>query len=358
MRQDAYATLAASLDAYLSDPGRAAAVLPALGRVWPELLQSIAMGLRQASTTRPAAQTPSSAGSGTFVAAGGTTGGGAGASYRAVTAAELTSMVHVLELACLLALQARQASLAAGLLPLLLAQLPAAPPELACACLDACLAIQLRHPPGFVSFAEQQGVQQVCLLLKDRATSEPVRSHAVQFLNLLLTQVGVPCGAGRGQLARALGGLWVDRHAVSAPSLLPDSRNIPCSQQSESAVSAGRSGLRQLAVCDHCNPLSHRCPAVGARAAAAGCAAASQPGARHPWRHAGRYAGRQPAAGTHRGPAGAAGGGGGGAGGRQRGGGCHAGAGGASHAAAAGQPVGRYGGAEAGPAVQRAHPLH
>jgi hypothetical protein len=30
---------------------------------------------------------------------------------------------------------------------------------------------------------------QVCHLLKDRATPEPVRAQAVQFLNLLLTQV-------------------------------------------------------------------------------------------------------------------------------------------------------------------------
>ena len=75
-------------------------MLPALGAVWPDLLQSIAMGLRQAPTGR------SSSG-------GGGTPGGGGApapavSYRAITAAELTSMVHVLELGCLLALQVRR----------------------------------------------------------------------------------------------------------------------------------------------------------------------------------------------------------------------------------------------------------
>ena len=31
---------------------------------------------------------------------------------------------------------------------------------------------------------------QVCQLLRDRVTPEPVRGQAVQFLNLLLTQVG------------------------------------------------------------------------------------------------------------------------------------------------------------------------
>jgi hypothetical protein len=241
VRQDAYASLAASLDAFLADPARASAVLPALARVWPELLQSIAVGLRQApSPQSPAQLTPREGGP-----PAATSPGGGGASYRAITPAELTSMVHVLQLACLLSLQARQSSLAAGLLPLLLAQLPAAPPALACACLDACLALQLRHPPAFVAFGEQQGVQQVCRgtssvsfsntrrgpgtvccrlippcplaqpastaadgppplplqvchLLRDRATPEPVRAHAVQFLNLLLTQVGWGGGGGGG----------------------------------------------------------------------------------------------------------------------------------------------------------------
>jgi hypothetical protein len=40
VRQDAYASLAASLDGYLRDPAKAAAVLPALGRVWPELCRA------------------------------------------------------------------------------------------------------------------------------------------------------------------------------------------------------------------------------------------------------------------------------------------------------------------------------
>jgi hypothetical protein len=187
VRQDAYASLAASLDGYLADSAKAAAVLPALGRVWPELLQSIALGLRQAPISRPASQP----------AAGGQpspAGGAAGAaatqvSYRAVSPAELTSLVHVLVLACLLAPQARQSSLAAGLLPLLLAQLPRAPPELACACLDSLLAAQMRCPAAFLSFTEQRGVQQVCHLMRDKSTSEPVRGQAVQFINLLLTQV-------------------------------------------------------------------------------------------------------------------------------------------------------------------------
>ncbi|KAI3431584.1 hypothetical protein D9Q98_004634 [Chlorella vulgaris] len=188
VRRDAYGSLATSLDAYLSDPARAAAVLPALGRVWPELLQSIAMGLRQAPSTRSTTASPRGQPSGSSpLQAAGVAGGGT--SYRAVTTAELSSMVLVLELACLLALQARQSSLEAGLLPLLLAQLPAAPPDLACACLDACLAIQLRSPAAFVSFSGQQGVQQVCRLMRDGATPEPVRAHAVQFLNLLLTQL-------------------------------------------------------------------------------------------------------------------------------------------------------------------------
>lgn len=110
------------------------------------------MGLRQAPTgPRAESPAPSSAAAAPSPRL----------SYRAITAAELTAMVHVLELACLLAEQARAAALAAGLLPLLLAQLPAAPPGLATACLDALLALQLRHPPAFVAFAEQQGVQQV-----------------------------------------------------------------------------------------------------------------------------------------------------------------------------------------------------
>lgn len=100
VRQDAYASLAASLDAYLRDPLRAAAVLPALGAVWPELLQSIALGLRQA---------PTGAGLGVGASPGpspspGSAGGGA-VSYRSVSHGELTCMVRVLELACLLALQ-------------------------------------------------------------------------------------------------------------------------------------------------------------------------------------------------------------------------------------------------------------
>lgn len=152
MRQDAYVGLAATLDSYLADPARAAAVLPALGRAWPQLLASIAMGLRQAPTS---ARAESPAPSSTAAAPS------PRLSYRAITAAELTTMVHVLELACLLAEQARAAALTAGLLPLLLAQLPTAPPGLATACLDALLALQLRHPPAFVAFAEQQGVQQV-----------------------------------------------------------------------------------------------------------------------------------------------------------------------------------------------------
>ncbi|PRW39299.1 impaired sucrose induction 1 [Chlorella sorokiniana] len=198
VRQDAYVGLAATLDTYLADPARAAAVLPALGRAWPQLLASIAMGLRQAPTgTRPGSageDSPAPSSTATTPAAPSSTATTPAApsprlSYRAITAAELTAMVHVLELACLLAEQARGAALAAGLLPLLLAQLPAAPPGLATACLDALLALQLRHPPAFVAFAEQQGVQQVCRLLRDKATPEPVRGHAVQFLNLLLTQL-------------------------------------------------------------------------------------------------------------------------------------------------------------------------
>lgn len=157
MRQDAYASLAASLDGFLSDPTRAAAVLPSLGRVWPQLLQSIAVGLRQA----PSPQSPAQPSPRDGAPPAATSPGGGAPSHRAITPAELTSLVLVLQLACMLSLQARQSSLAAGLLPLLLAQLPSAPPTLACACLDACLALQLRHPPAFVAFTEQQGVQQV-----------------------------------------------------------------------------------------------------------------------------------------------------------------------------------------------------
>lgn len=57
--------------------------------------------------------------------------------------------------------QARRSSLDAGLLPLLLGQLPSATPELACAAMDALLAVQLRHPAAFVSFVERGGVAQV-----------------------------------------------------------------------------------------------------------------------------------------------------------------------------------------------------
>ena len=157
MRQDAYVGLAATLDSYLADPARAAAVLPALGRAWPQLLASIALGLRQA----PAGARLGSAGAEGAAPAAAAAAASPRLSYRAITAAELTAMVHVLELACLLAAQARASALAASLLPLLLAQLPVAPPGLATACLDALLALQLRHPPAFVAFAEQEGVQQV-----------------------------------------------------------------------------------------------------------------------------------------------------------------------------------------------------
>lgn len=155
VRQDAYASLAAALDSYLRDPAAAGAVLPALARVWPELLASIALGLRQAP---PAGGAAGGAGGG----AAGTLGGASGPlAYRAVGPGELTAMIRVLELACLLAAHARQSSLGAGVLPALVAQLPAAPPGLACAALDALLALQLRHPAAFVAFSDLGGVQQV-----------------------------------------------------------------------------------------------------------------------------------------------------------------------------------------------------
>lgn len=158
VRQDAYSGLAASLDGHLGDPARAPAVLPALARIWPQLLQAIAMGLRQAPHSRPGSVIQSRPGNAADCAG---TPTAPSVSYRGITPSELTSMVHVLELACLLAPQARQASLATGLLPLLLAQLPGAQPQLATACLDALLALQLRSPAAFVAFAEQRGVQQV-----------------------------------------------------------------------------------------------------------------------------------------------------------------------------------------------------
>jgi hypothetical protein len=159
-------TLAASLDALLSDSNRASAVLPALARIWPELLQSIAMGLRQAPASQRSPYSPAGSPGRPLWSPGGGSGSAA-APHRAVAPTELAAMVRVLELACLLAAQARQASLAAGLLPLLLAQLPAAPPELACACLDACLAVQLRCPPAFAAFTELRGIEQVRRMADD-----------------------------------------------------------------------------------------------------------------------------------------------------------------------------------------------
>jgi hypothetical protein len=246
--------LATSLDAYLSDPARAAAVLPALGRVWPELLQSIAMGLRQAPSTRSTTASPRGQPSGSSpLQATGVAGGGT--SYRAVTTAELSSMVLVLELACLLALQARQTSLEAGLLPLLLAQLPAAPPDLACACLDACLAIQLRSPAAFVSFSGQQGVQQVCRLMRDGATPEPVRAHAVQFLNLLLTQVRCRTGAAQRGTWHCINGSGTDMGAAVAAMLIPCAvRFVP--------TYGGQAGLAQRFTLSLLPPLLSCCPPV------------------------------------------------------------------------------------------------
>ena len=213
VRQDAYVGLAATLDSYLADPARAAAVLPARGRAWPQLLASLAMGLRQA---------PTGARTGSGAADSPAPSPAAAAlsprlSYRAITAAELTAMVHVLELACLLAEQARAAALSAGLLPLLLAQLPAAPPGLATACLDALLALQLRHPPAFVAFAEQQGVQQV--LAVGQAVGRG-REAVVRMVAVIARQC-VAAGAAHG-----CGQLGLLRHACAtaatpAPLCLP-----------------------------------------------------------------------------------------------------------------------------------------
>lgn len=75
---------------------------------------------------------------------------------------------------------------------------------------------------------------QVCRLLRDKATPEPVRGHAVQFLNLLLTQVGAaccwsydccwwrlaccPCAAAQQQWPVTLA--WGNDHDPSCKSLL------------------------------------------------------------------------------------------------------------------------------------------
>ncbi len=240
--------LAATLDSYLADPARAAAVLPALGRAWPQLLASIAMGLRQApSGPRLGDESPAPSSAAAAAAAPSPR-----LSYRAITSAELTAMVHVLELACLLAEQARAAALAAGLLPLLLAQLPAAPPGLATACLDALLALQLRHPPAFVAFAEQQGVQQVRAVgrrvagwaggiaamctayLPGRLWPAPCATFPCAALDACLpapacAAAGVPPAARRG-------------HARACAR--------PCSAVLEPAAHSGRCGQALLAVSD------------------------------------------------------------------------------------------------------------
>ncbi|PSC73321.1 impaired sucrose induction 1 [Micractinium conductrix] len=240
VRQDAYASLAAALDSYLRDPAAAGAVLPALARVWPELLASIALGLRQAP---PAGGAAGGAGGG----AAGTLGGASGPlAYRAVGPGELTAMIRVLELACLLAAHARQSSLGAGVLPALVAQLPAAPPGLACAALDALLALQLRHPAAFVAFSDLGGVQQVCTLLRDHSTPEPVRSRAVQFLNLLLVQL-VPELLPRDALPPPSPAPASPAPLLGPPSPPPGGRHSPppaASPEAAAAVLAALAGAK------------------------------------------------------------------------------------------------------------------
>lgn len=114
-------------------------------------------------------------------------------------------------------LQARRSSLDAGMLPLLLAQLPAAPPELACVAMDALLAVQLRHPAAFVSFAEQGGVGQVSLWPCSRLMERMAR--------FLLRSVG--CSLEGLQVNGNAGWLYPGGVGLASPACPADAQRHP-----------------------------------------------------------------------------------------------------------------------------------
>ncbi|KAK9807196.1 hypothetical protein WJX73_006749 [Symbiochloris irregularis] len=107
-----------------------------------------------------------------------------------VSEAEQTEAMKVLQALCIIHRASKDAAGKAGIVEVLVNRLRRCSTAAATnACLDGLLALMLDNDPNQARFVQLQGIEKMCLLLREDNVPPTVRKRAAEYLNLLLTQV-------------------------------------------------------------------------------------------------------------------------------------------------------------------------
>ncbi|GAB4814796.1 hypothetical protein N2152v2_001842 [Parachlorella kessleri] len=178
------------LEEHLGDLNKAGPVLDALLRAacWDRLLRSLRLGLT--SVGRNAAADPADL-----------------ASPQDTTEQELVALLSVVQ------------------------------PQLACACLDTLLSLQVNYPPAFQMLVQNDGPQQVSALLQSPTAADKVRSWGARFLNLLMTHVA-PSLVGAANSSEVSGSQGTEAAA--------EADGVPNGLSMQQSLEAARAGVEEV----------------------------------------------------------------------------------------------------------------